>query len=132
MIWHQTIQVHVREVKHVKKFFRIAALFILLFSISSGWHWVAQYILAVVAVLTWGATAYVEGLEDGDKRCAPVVRGHMIGAEEAQKIFEETYSDYPYGQCSVCGHCDWDCVESQGFNFCPNCGAEMTGGNGNE
>lgn len=62
----------------------------------------------------------------------PVVRGHWIGKDEAEKIFEENYSDYPEGNCSVCGHCDWDCVESEGFNYCPNCGAEMTGGSGNE
>lgn len=55
----------------------------------------------------------------------PAVCGHMIGREEAEKIFEEDYSDYPFGQCSVCGHCDWDCVESEGFNYCPNCGAYM-------
>ena len=30
-----------------------------------------------------------------------------------------------YATCSVCGHCDWDCTESEYFNFCPNCGADM-------
>lgn len=32
------------------------------------------------------------------------------------------------GSCSVCGHCDWDCVESKYFHYCPNCGAKMVGG----
>ena len=30
-----------------------------------------------------------------------------------------------YATCSVCGHCDWDCTESEYFNYCPNCGADM-------
>ena len=75
------------------------------------------------------AIRVLEQLEPADVR--PVVRGHWIGKDEAEKIFEENYSDYPYGNCSVCGHCDWDCVEAEGFNYCPNCGAEMTGGSGN-
>lgn len=33
-----------------------------------------------------------------------------------------------YATCSVCGHCDWDCTESEYFNYCPNCGAEMEKG----
>ena len=33
-----------------------------------------------------------------------------------------------YATCSVCGHCDWDCTESEYFNYCPNCGADMRGG----
>lgn len=57
----------------------------------------------------------------------PVVRGHWISREEAEKIFEENYSDFPVGECSVCGHCDWDCTESESFNFCPHCGADMRG-----
>lgn len=32
-----------------------------------------------------------------------------------------------YATCSVCGHCDWDCTESEYFNYCPNCGARMEG-----
>lgn len=30
-----------------------------------------------------------------------------------------------YATCSVCGHCDWDCTESEYFKYCPNCGAQM-------
>lgn len=29
------------------------------------------------------------------------------------------------GSCSVCGHCDWDFMESKYFRYCPNCGADM-------
>ena len=50
--------------------------------------------------------------------------GHWISAEEAKLMdrFDLAYT------CSVCGHCDWDCTESETFNFCPNCGAKMKGG----
>ena len=68
---------------------------------------------------------FIKAIPAADVR--PVVYGHMIGKEEAEKIFEEDYSDYPFGQCSVCGHCDWDCMDSEGFNYCPNCGAKMGG-----
>lgn len=51
----------------------------------------------------------------------PVIRGHWITAEEAEKIGDYSKRD----TCSVCGHCDWDCTESAYFNFCPNCGADM-------
>lgn len=72
-----------------------------------------------------GARKIIEEAPAADVQ--PVVYGHMIGKEEAEKIYEEDYSDYPFGQCSVCGHCDWDCVESEGFNYCPYCGAKMGG-----
>lgn len=50
--------------------------------------------------------------------------GHWISKEEAELMdrFDLAYT------CSVCGHCDWDCTESENFNFCPNCGAKMKGG----
>lgn len=49
--------------------------------------------------------------------------GHWISKEEAELMdrFDLAYT------CSVCGHCDWDCTESENFNFCPNCGAKMKG-----
>ena len=73
--------------------------------------------------ITAVSTREIEAIPAADVR--PVVRGHMITREEAERIFETDYSDFPFGQCSVCGHCDWDCTESESFNFCPNCGAEM-------
>ena len=51
----------------------------------------------------------------------PVRHGHWITKEEA----EERDKIWLWGSCSVCGHCDWDCVESEDFNYCPNCGAIM-------
>lgn len=51
----------------------------------------------------------------------PVVRGHWISEEEAEEKGDYSLRD----ACSVCGHCDWDCTESEGFNYCPNCGADM-------
>ena len=56
---------------------------------------------------------------------APVVHGEYIGE----------YDGYADGNpvcdmwyCSVCGCCfeDWD--EKPTYNFCPNCGAKMEGG----
>lgn len=52
-----------------------------------------------------------------------VRHGHWISQEEAVQL--DRY-DLAY-TCSVCGHCDWDCTESENFNYCPNCGAKMDG-----
>lgn len=52
-----------------------------------------------------------------------VVHGHWISQQEA-----ETINDYGKAYCcSICGHCDWDCTESESFNYCPHCGAKMDG-----
>jgi len=55
-----------------------------------------------------------------------VRHGHWVTEEEA--IEKDDYS--MMDTCSVCGHCDWDCTESENFNFCPNCGARMDGEDG--
>ena len=51
----------------------------------------------------------------------PVVHAHWVTEQEAEEInrYDLTYC------CSACGHCDWDCTESEGFEYCPNCGAKM-------
>ena len=51
----------------------------------------------------------------------PVVHAHWVTEQEAEEInrYDLTYC------CSACGHCDWDCTESEGFEYCPNCGAQM-------
>jgi rubrerythrin len=49
--------------------------------------------------------------------------GHWITEKEALEI--DRY-DLAF-TCSVCGRCDWDCTESESFNYCPNCGAKMDG-----
>ena len=51
----------------------------------------------------------------------PVVRGHWIGTKEAEEM-GDIMKEFT---CSVCGCCEWDCTESESFNFCPNCGADM-------
>ena len=53
----------------------------------------------------------------------PVVHAHWVTEQEAEEInrYDLTYC------CSACGHCDWDCTESEGFEYCPNCGAKMDG-----
>ena len=50
-----------------------------------------------------------------------VRHGHWVTEEEAIEKDDYSLRD----TCSVCGHCDWDCTESESFNFCPNCGAKM-------
>ena len=51
----------------------------------------------------------------------PIVHAHWVTEQEAEEInrYDLTYC------CSACGHCDWDCTESEGFEYCPNCGAKM-------
>lgn len=51
----------------------------------------------------------------------PVRHGHWITEKEATGRGEI----WVCGCCSVCGHIDWDCVESEDFNYCPHCGAIM-------
>ena len=51
----------------------------------------------------------------------PVVRGHWIGTKEAEDM-GDIMKEFT---CSSCGCCEWDCTESESFNFCPNCGADM-------
>ena len=53
----------------------------------------------------------------------PVVRGHWIGTKEAEDM-GDIMKEFT---CSVCGCCEWDCTESESFNFCPKCGADMRG-----
>lgn len=55
-----------------------------------------------------------------------VRHGHWVTEEEAIEKDDYSLRD----TCSVCGHCDWDCTESESFNFCPNCGAKMDGEEG--
>lgn len=59
------------------------------------------------------------GDEINDIDSAPTIEERKKGEWNTDKESPE------YATCSVCGHCDWDCTESEYFNFCPNCGAEM-------
>lgn len=61
----------------------------------------------------------IESIPAADVR--PVVRGHWIGTKEAEEM-GDIMKEFT---CSVCGCCEWDCTESESFNFCPNCGADM-------
>lgn len=58
----------------------------------------------------------------------PVRHGHWVTEKEAEDKDDYLLRD----TCSVCGHCDWDCIESAYFNYCPNCGARMDGGTTND
>ena len=67
----------------------------------------------------YGVNALIEEIPAADVR--PVVRGHWIGSKEAEEM-GDIMKEFT---CSVCGCCEWDCTESESFNFCPNCGADM-------
>lgn len=46
---------------------------------------------------------------------------HWITMDEAAEL-----DDFGLAHtCSRCHHCDWDCTESETFNYCPHCGAKM-------
>ena len=68
-----------------------------------------------------GIKAWLEALPAEDVQ--PVVRGHWISTKEAEDM-GDIMKEFT---CSVCGCCEWDCTESESFNFCPNCGAYMRG-----
>ena len=61
----------------------------------------------------------IEQIPAADVR--PVVHGHWISTKEAEDM-GDIMKEFT---CSVCGCCEWDCTESESFNFCPNCGADM-------
>ena len=67
----------------------------------------------------FAAARAIESFPAADVR--PVVRGHWIGTKEAEEM-GDIMKEFT---CSVCGCCEWDCTESESFNFCPNCGADM-------
>ena len=64
-------------------------------------------------------------IEELQANTRPVMRGHWIDTKEAEEM-DDIMKEFT---CSVCGCCDWDCAESESFNFCPNCGADMRGEN---
>ena len=43
-------------------------------------------------------------------------------------IKERTFNGLHYVKCNKCGYKEHDHVKYTRFNFCPNCGARMTGG----
>lgn len=86
----------------------------------------AEYIEREAVLRDWplcdepaDAYQFVRGFPSADVR--PVVRGHWIGTKEAEDM-DDIMKEFT---CSVCGCCEWDCTESESFNFCPNCGADM-------
>ena len=86
----------------------------------------AEYISRKEALENWplcdepgDAYQYIKNLPAADVR--PVVRGHWIGTKEAADM-GDIMKEFT---CSVCGCCEWDCTESESFNFCPKCGADM-------
>ena len=62
-----------------------------------------------------------DGIEECEDFTPADVPDRKVGKWNTDKESPE------YATCSVCGHCDWDCTESEYFNYCPNCGAEMKG-----
>lgn len=63
--------------------------------------------------------------------CEDVIKEFLLSADTADVVERKkgrwnTDKESPeYATCSVCGHCDWDCTESEYFKYCPNCGAQM-------
>lgn len=81
---------------------------------------------AVSLVICSSGNVYYDHLEFAGKAipavdAAEVKHGHWVTEEEAIEKDDYSLRD----TCSVCGHCDWDCTESENFNYCPNCGAKM-------
>ena len=109
-------------------------------------HFAMQFTSAAQAVRTWNQRREskellemlnlrkrVEAQREEIKRlqavdAVPVVHGHWVTEEEAIEKDDYLLRD----TCSVCGHCDWDCTESQDFKYCPNCGAKMDGREGGD
>lgn len=56
-----------KTIEGIGKAMRIITLALLLSAISLQWNGFLQYLFALVAVLTWGASGYLEGLTDGEK-----------------------------------------------------------------
>ena len=82
----------------------------------------------VYARSPYDAIEKVRAIDAGDvmedlANVRPVVRGHWIGTKEAEDM-GDIMKEFT---CSVCGCCEWDCTESESFNFCPKCGADMRG-----
>lgn len=84
---------------------------------------VIEYIDCDEARVRWsfGEEWHYADLDDLIRAYESVRHGHWITEEEA----EERGEIWLQGSCSVCGHCDWDCTESEDFNYCPHCGAKM-------
>ena len=57
-----------KTTKSIGKALRIITLALLLSAISLQWNGFLQYLFALVAVLTWGASGYLEGLADREEK----------------------------------------------------------------
>ena len=80
----------------------------------------------LIKALRYDRDQYNKGYHDGMKRGIEIgspTRGHWISTKEAEDM-GDIMKEFT---CSVCGCCEWDCTESESFNFCPNCGADMRG-----
>lgn len=56
-----------KTIEGIGKAMRIITLILLLSAISLQWSVFLQWLFALVAVLTWGASGYLEGLTDGEE-----------------------------------------------------------------
>lgn len=87
---------------------------------------VIEYVEGDESRVRWnyGDDWHYADLDDLIRSYESVKHGHWVTEEEA--IAKDEY--WLRDTCSVCGHCDWDCTESENFYYCPNCGAKMDGG----
>lgn len=53
--------------KIIGKTLRVLTLILLLNSIGLQWNKFLQYLFAIVAIMIWGASGYLEGLTDGEE-----------------------------------------------------------------
>lgn len=53
--------------KTIGKTLRVLTLILLLTSIGLQWDKFLQYLFAIVAIMIWGASGYLEGLADGEE-----------------------------------------------------------------
>lgn len=71
------------------------------------------------------ALAFIENAPEED--VAPVVHGEWV--EESNEAYSDACEAYITWTTYLCSKCGNEIMKA--FNFCPNCGAKMDGGNDN-
>lgn len=63
---------------------------------------------------------YIEIPDKAQGHWIPIMGPYLGQADDLRQICQEIYA--PWFKCSICGE------ESYDYNYCPNCGAKMDGG----
>lgn len=73
----------------------------------------------------------VKGYNDGiDLAISVIAKFPSAEWKKGEWVYDGIRGRFPACRCSICGHyenADWALL--QGANYCPNCGADMRGGN---